>query len=61
MSKCIFTISANFENELTGLTEPTEQEPERMREKINEAQREKVREYHRAYRNGFAPLSWSQN
>ena len=38
-----------FENEVTQLTEPTEQEIRQMREKIEEAQKEKSRAYHRQY------------
>ena len=36
-------------NEVTQLTEPTEQEIRQMREKIEEAQKEKSRAYHRQY------------
>ena len=38
-----------FENELTQLAEPTEEEIRQMREKIEEAQKEKSRAYHRNY------------
>jgi DNA invertase Pin-like site-specific DNA recombinase len=48
-----FNYIGRFENELTELAEPTEQELERMRAEIKEAQKEKVREYHRAYRKPY--------
>ena len=38
-----------FENEVTQLAEPTEQEIRQMREEIEEAQKEKSRAYHRQY------------
>ena len=44
-----FNYIGRFENELTELAEPTEQERERMREEIENAQLEKRRAYHRAY------------
>jgi DNA invertase Pin-like site-specific DNA recombinase len=44
-----FNHIGRFENELTELAEPTEQELERMREEIANAQLEKRRAYHRAY------------
>ena len=44
-----FNYIGRFENELTGLAEPTAQELERMREEIENAQSEKRRAYHRAY------------
>jgi hypothetical protein len=44
-----FNYIGTFENELTGLAEPTEEELERMREEIVNAQLEKQRAYHRAY------------
>ncbi|MCL2153992.1 MAG: DUF4368 domain-containing protein, partial [Oscillospiraceae bacterium] len=44
-----FNYIGKFENELTELAEPTEQELERMREEIANAQLEKRRAYHRAY------------
>ncbi len=44
-----FTHIGKFENELTQLAEPTEQEIRQMREEIEEAQREKRRAYHRQY------------
>jgi len=45
-----FKHIGKFENELTELAEPTEQDVERMIAEIKEAQAEKCREYHRAYR-----------
>ena len=48
-----FNYIGKFENELTGLGEPTEQEIKRMRDEIEEAKREKTREYHRAYRKPY--------
>jgi len=44
-----FNHIGKFENELTAQLEPTEQECERMRAEIEEAKREKMRVYHRAY------------
>ena len=44
-----FNHIGKFENELTAQLEPTEQECERMRAEIEEAKREKMRAYHRAY------------
>ena len=44
-----FNYIGTFENELTELAEPTEQERERMRAEIENAQAEKRRAYHRAY------------
>jgi DNA invertase Pin-like site-specific DNA recombinase len=44
-----FNYIGRFENELTELAEPTEQELERMRAEIKNAQLEKSRAYHRAY------------
>ena len=44
-----FNFIGKFENELTELAEPTEQERERMRAEIENAQLEKRRAYHRAY------------
>ena len=44
-----FNYIGKFENEVTELTEPTEQERERMREEIENAKLEKQRAYHRAY------------
>ena len=44
-----FNYIGKFENEVTQLTEPTEQEIRQMREKIEEAQKEKSRAYHRQY------------
>ena len=48
-----FNYIGRFENELTGLAEPTEQELERMRAEIKEAQKEKCRVYQRAYRKPY--------
>ena len=44
-----FSYIGKFENELTQLAEPTEEEIRQMREKIEEAQKEKSRAYHRNY------------
>ena len=44
-----FNHIGRFENELTQLAEPTEQEIRQMREEIEEAQKEKSRAYHRNY------------
>jgi hypothetical protein len=44
-----FNYIGRFENELTELAEPTEQERERIREEIENAQLEKRRAYHRKY------------
>ena len=44
-----FNHIGRFENELTQLAEPTEQEIRQMREKIEEARKEKNRAYHRNY------------
>ena len=44
-----FNYIGKFENEVTQLTEPTEQEIRQMREEIEEAQKEKSRAYHRQY------------
>ena len=44
-----FNYIGKFENEVTQLAEPTEQEIRQMREEIEEAQKEKSRAYHRAY------------
>ena len=44
-----FNYIGTFENELTGLAEPTKQEIERMRSEIEKTQKEKSRAYHRAY------------
>ena len=44
-----FNYIGKFENELTGLAEPTEQEIRQKREEIEEAKREKNRAYHRDY------------
>ena len=44
-----FNYIGKFENEVTELTEPTEQERERMREEIENAKLEKQRAYHRDY------------
>ena len=48
-----FNYIGKFENELTELAEPTKREIEQMREEIEEAKREKTREYHRAYRKQY--------
>ena len=44
-----FNYIGKFENELTQLAEPTEQEIRQMREEIEEAKKEKSRAYHRQY------------
>ena len=44
-----FNHIGRFENELTQLAEPTEQEIRQMREEIEEARKEKSRAYHRNY------------
>ena len=44
-----FNYIGRFENEVTQLAEPTEQEIRQMREEIEEAKKEKSRAYHRAY------------
>ncbi len=44
-----FNHIGKFENELTQLAEPTEQEIRQMREEIEEAKKEKSRAYHRDY------------
>lgn len=48
-----FNYIGKFENELTELAEPTEQEIAQMREEIEEAKREKSRAYHRAYGKAY--------
>lgn len=44
-----FNYIGKFENELTELAEPTEQEIKKMREELEEAKKEKSRAYHRDY------------
>ena len=44
-----FNYIGRFENEVTQLAEPTEQEIRQMREEIEEAKKEKSRAYHRQY------------
>jgi hypothetical protein len=48
-----FNYIGKFENEVTELAEPTEEEIKRMRDEIGEAKREKTRAYHRAYRKPY--------
>ena len=48
-----FNYIGTFENELTELAEPTEQELERMKAEIEEAKKEATRAYHRAYRKSY--------
>ena len=48
-----FNYIGTFENELTELAEPTEEEMERMKAEIEEAKKEVIREYHRAYRKPY--------
>ena len=44
-----FNYIGRFENEVTQLAEPTEQEIRQMREEIEEAKKKKSRAYHRQY------------
>ena len=48
-----FNYIGKFENEVTELAEPTEQEIAQMRAEIEEAKREKSRAYHRAYGKAY--------
>ena len=48
-----FNHIGRFENELTQLAEPTEQEIIQMREEIEEAKKEKSRAYHRQYSRAY--------
>jgi len=48
-----FNYIGKFENELTDLAEPTEQERECMIEEIKNAQKEKSRAYHKVYRKEY--------
>ena len=48
-----FNYIGKFENELTQLAEPTEQEIRQMREEIEEAKKEKSRTYHREYSRAY--------
>ena len=48
-----FNHIGKFENEVTQLAEPTEQEIRQMREEIEEAQKEKSRAYHRNYSRAY--------
>jgi len=48
-----FNYIGKFENELTELAEPTEQDRERMRAEIANAQLEKRRAYHRTYSKDY--------
>ncbi|NBH73334.1 DUF4368 domain-containing protein [Clostridiaceae bacterium] len=48
-----FNHIGKFENELTQLAEPTEQEIRQMREEIEEAKKEKSRAYHREYSRAY--------
>ena len=48
-----FNHIGRFENELTQLAEPTEQEIRKMREEIEEAKKEKSRAYHREYSRAY--------
>jgi len=48
-----FNHIGRFENELTQLAEPTEQEIKKMREEIEEAKKEKSRAYHREYSRAY--------
>ena len=48
-----FNHIGKFENELTQLAEPAEQEIRQMREEIEEAKKEKSRAYHREYSRAY--------
>lgn len=48
-----FNHIGKFENELTQLAEPTEQEIKKMREEVEEAKKEKSRAYHREYSRAY--------
>ena len=48
-----FNHIGKFENELTQLAKPTEQEIRQMREEIEEAKKEKSRAYHREYSRAY--------
>ena len=48
-----FNYIGKFENEVTQLAEPTEQEIRQMREEIEEAKKEKSRTYHREYSRAY--------
>ena len=48
-----FNYIGKFENEVTQLAEPTEQEIRQMREEIEEAKKEKSRAYHRQYSRAY--------
>ena len=48
-----FNHIGRFENELTQLAEPTEQEIKQMREEIEETKKEKSRAYHREYSRAY--------
>jgi hypothetical protein len=48
-----FNYIGTFENEITAVTVPTEEEIKQMREEIEEAKKEKTRAYHRAYRKPY--------
>ena len=48
-----FNYIGTFENELTELAEPTEQELERIKAEIEETKKEVIRDYHRAYRKPY--------
>ena len=52
-----FNYIGKFENEVTQLAEPTEQEIRQMREEIEEAKKEKSRAYHRQYSREY----WARN
>ena len=49
VAELYFNYIGKFENEVTQLAEPTEQEIRQMREEIEEAKKEKSRAYHRQY------------
>jgi hypothetical protein len=48
-----FNYIGTFENELTELAEPAEQELERMKAEIEETKKEVARAYHKAYRKPY--------
>lgn len=55
-----FTHIGRFENEVTQLAEPTEQEIRQRREEIEEAKKEKSRAYHREYSREYRAQNLEQ-
>ena len=55
-----FNYIGKFENEVTQLAEPTEQEIRQMREEIEEAKKEKSRAYHRQYSREYRARNLEQ-